>query len=103
MLYMHDVWVNWFEAEENGYNVCYFHEWRKDDTIEMLDQIPLLYITDQLFNDIENNIQELPEKMLTSIYKQAFIRQGVSKLPLEYAAVVTNGKEIICFDTGSYQ
>ena len=24
MLYLHDVWVNWFEGEENGYNVCHF-------------------------------------------------------------------------------
>lgn len=24
MLYLHDVWVNWFEGEENGYSVCYF-------------------------------------------------------------------------------
>ncbi|HEX6923002.1 MAG TPA: DUF3603 domain-containing protein, partial [Bacillales bacterium] len=31
MQYLGDVWVNWFEGEENGYNVCDFHEWRKDD------------------------------------------------------------------------
>jgi hypothetical protein len=34
MLFLHDVWVNWFEGEENGYNVCHFHEWRKDDSVE---------------------------------------------------------------------
>lgn len=34
MLFLHDVWVNWFEGEENGYNVCHFHEWRKEDTVE---------------------------------------------------------------------
>ncbi|MCT4572190.1 DUF3603 domain-containing protein, partial [Bacillus thuringiensis] len=44
MLYLHDVWVNWFEGEENGYNVCHFYEWRKDDTIELLDQVPLLKV-----------------------------------------------------------
>lgn len=42
MLFLHDVWVNWFEGEENGYNVCHFHEWRKEDTVELLDQVPLL-------------------------------------------------------------
>ena len=35
MLFLHDVWVNWFEGEENGYNVCHFHEWRKEDTVEL--------------------------------------------------------------------
>ena len=45
MLYLHDVWVNWFEGEENGYNVCHFHEWRRgEDVIELLDQVPLLLI-----------------------------------------------------------
>lgn len=37
MLYFYDVWVNWFEGEENGYNVCYFYEWRKDDCVELFD------------------------------------------------------------------
>lgn len=41
MLFLHDVWVNWFEGEENGYNVCHFHEWRKEDTVELLDQTPV--------------------------------------------------------------
>ena len=49
MMYLHDVWVNWFEGEENGYNVCYFHEWRKDDSVELLDQVPLLKIDPVLY------------------------------------------------------
>ena len=54
MLYLHDVWVNWFEGEENGYNVCHFYEWRKDDTIELLDQVPLLKVDSTLYHYIEN-------------------------------------------------
>ena len=74
MLYLHDVWVNWFEGEENGYNVCYFHEWRKDDGVELLDQVPLLKIDTVLFNYIENDLAELPQKLLDNIYQKAFLR-----------------------------
>ena len=102
MLYLHDAWVNWFEGEENGYNVCPFHEWRKSDSIELLDQVPLLYISSELFEYIENDIRELPKDLLDSIYKRATIRKGQKRTVLEYAAVVTDGAEILAFDTAGY-
>lgn len=76
MLYMHDVWVNWFEGEENGYNVSHYHEWRKNDGIELLDQVPLLYITEDLYNYIENDMFDLPERLLNKICNRAYIRKG---------------------------
>lgn len=103
MLYLHDVWVNWFEGEENGYNVCYFHEWRKDDGIELLDQVPLLYITSGLYNYIENDMHDLPKALLDTIYKRTYIRKGHERNVVEYAAIVTDGQEIIAFDTNGYQ
>jgi len=103
MLYLHDVWVNWFEGEENGYNVCYFHEWRKEDRIELLDQIPLLYITKDLYNYIANDMHDLPEQLLSKIYKRAYLRKGQLKNPLDYAAVVTDGQDILIFDTVGYE
>ncbi|MFD2759837.1 YjbA family protein [Lentibacillus juripiscarius] len=103
MLYLHDVWVNWFEGEENGYSVCYFHEWRKNDGIELLDQVPLLYISEALFDYIENDLHDLPDDMMNKIYKRAYMRKGQERSPLEYAAVLTDGKDIIAIDTIGYQ
>lgn len=103
MLYLHDVWVNWFEGEENGYNVCYFHEWRKQDGIELLDQVPLLYITDDLYDYIENDMHELPKLMLDAVYKRAYVRKGQERTGLEYACVVTDGRDIMAIDTIGYQ
>ncbi|HLR61722.1 MAG TPA: YjbA family protein [Lentibacillus sp.] len=103
MLYLHDVWVNWFEGEENGYSVCYFHEWRKNDGIELLDQVPLLYITEDLFDYIENDMHDLPEDMMDKIYKRAYMRKGQERHCLDFAAVVTDGNDIIAFDTIGYQ
>ncbi|WP_163972177.1 YjbA family protein [Oceanobacillus halotolerans] len=103
MLYLHDVWVNWFEGEENGYNVCYFHEWRKEDKIELLDQVPLLYITEPLFNYIENDMHDLPDELLDTIFKRAYIRKGQKRTVLEYACVVTDGNDIVAIDTIGYR
>jgi len=102
MLYLHDVWVNWFEGEENAYNVCYFHEWRKEDKIELLDQVPLVYITKDLYNHIENNMQDVPKSLMELIYKRAYVRKGQTRDVIEYAAIVTDGNEIVVFDTIGY-
>lgn len=102
MLYLHDVWVNWFEGEENGYNVCHFHEWRKDDGVELLDQVPILKIDPILFNYIENDLSELPQQLLDDIYQKAFLRKNHERIQLEYCFVATDGKEIIVVDTIGY-
>lgn len=102
MLYLHDVWVNWFESEENGYQVARYHEWRKEDKIQLLDQTPLLYIKDDLFQYIENDLQEIPANLLDAIYKRSYARKGHSRSVIEYACVITNGLEILAFDTLGY-
>lgn len=102
MLYLHDVWVNWFEGEENGYNVCHFHEWRKDDTVELLDQVPLLKIDSRLFSYIENDLLEIPQQLLNDIYQKAYIRKNHERIQLEYCFVATDGNGILAVDTLGY-
>lgn len=103
MEYLHDVWVNWFEGEENGYGVSYFHEWRKTDRIELLDQVPLLYITEELYDYIENDMQDLPKRLLDKIHKRAYILKGQVRTVLDYTCIVTSGNGIIALDTIGYQ
>ncbi|MFE8696370.1 YjbA family protein [Cytobacillus sp. FJAT-53684] len=102
MLYLHDVWVNWFEGEENGYNVCHFHEWRKDDGVELLDQVPLIKIDPILFNYIENDLSELPQQLLDDIYQKAYLRKNHERVQLEYCFVVSDGVGILAVDTIGY-
>jgi hypothetical protein len=102
MLYLHDVWVNWFEGEENGYNVCHFHEWRKDDGVELLDQVPLIKIQPVLFNYIENDLSDLPQQLLDDIYQKAFLRKNHERVQLDYCFVVSDGVGIIAVDTIGY-
>ena len=93
MMYLHDVWVNWFEGEENGYNVCYFHEWRKDDSVELLDQVPLLKIDPVLYSYIENDLSELPQQLLEDIYQKAFYEKIMSAVNWIIALLYQMGKE----------
>ncbi|MDR4945918.1 YjbA family protein [Neobacillus cucumis] len=102
MLYLHDVWVNWFEGEENGYNVCHFHEWRKDDGVELLDQVPLVKVEPLLFGYIENDLAELPQQLLDDIYQKAYLRKNHERIQLDYCFVVTDGTGILAVDTIGY-
>lgn len=102
MLYLHDIWVNWFEGEENGYNVCHFHEWRKDDSVELLDQVPLLKVDSLLFDYIENDLMELPQQLLGDIFQKAYVRKNHERIQLDYCFVVTDGQGILAVDTIGY-
>ncbi|MEH7117410.1 YjbA family protein [Neobacillus vireti] len=102
MLYLHDVWVNWFEGEENGYNVCHFHEWRKDDGVELLDQVPLVKVETLLFDYIENDLSELPQQLLDDIFQKAYLRKNHERVQLDYCFVVTDGTGILAVDTIGY-
>ncbi|RLQ97195.1 YjbA family protein [Falsibacillus albus] len=102
MLYLHDVWVNWFEGEENGYNICHFHEWRKEDVIELLDQVPLIKVDSVLFHYIENDLAELPKELLDEVYHKAYLRKNHERIQLEYCFVATDGTGIIVVDTIGY-
>lgn len=102
MMYLHDVWVNWFEGEENGYNVCSFHEWRKDDSVELLDQVPLIKIDSALYNYIENDMAELPQQLLDEIYQKAFLRKNHERRQLDYCFVISDGVGILAIDTIGY-
>ncbi|MDQ0215668.1 hypothetical protein J2S13_002086 [Oikeobacillus pervagus] len=102
MLYLHDVWVNWFEGEENGYNVCHFHEWRKEDVIELLDQVPVIKVDKVLYHYIENDIAELPRQLLNDVYQKAYSRKNHERIQQDYCFVVTDGIGILAVDTMGY-
>lgn len=103
MIYLYDVWVNWVEDEECGYNVFAFHEWRNSDKIEILEQVPVLYISEALFESIENGLHDLPESLLTKIYRKSYIRTGHKREVLTYVGIVSDGRGILAFDTKGYQ
>lgn len=102
MFFMHDVWVNWCEGEENGYNIHSFYEWRKSDTIELLEKVPLLHVTSELYSYIENQLYDLPTPLLEDVHKKAILRKNHERIALEYAFIVTDGERVLAVDTIGY-
>jgi hypothetical protein len=102
MLYLHDVWVNWFEGEENGYNVCHFHEWRKEDRVELLDQVPLIKVETTLFHYIENDLMEIPGQLMNDVFHKAYLRKNHERIQLDYCFIITDGTGILAVDTIGY-
>lgn len=102
MKYLYDVWVNWFEGEEEGYNVCEYHEWRSNDRIDILEQVPYIYITENFYHYIENSLHELPDCFLEDIYKRTYTRKGASRKVLEYACIITDGRKVMAINTLGY-
>ncbi|TWI53311.1 YjbA family protein [Halalkalibacter nanhaiisediminis] len=103
MVYIRDVWVNWFEGEENGYNVCDFHEWRSDDRIEVLDQAILIFVSSNLFDYIENDLSDLPEDLLAEVHQQSYLRKNMSRIQLDYCFIASDASRIIAIDTMGYK
>ncbi|ADC48467.1 hypothetical protein BpOF4_02000 [Alkalihalophilus pseudofirmus OF4] len=103
MVHIRDVWVNWFEGEENGYNVCDFFEWRSDDRIEVLDQAILIKVSQELYDYIENHLSDLPEDLLEAVHQQSYLRKNMSRIQLDYCFIATDGAGIIAVDTMGYK
>ncbi len=103
MVQLKDVWVNWFEGEENGYNVCDFCEWRSADRIEVLDKVSVVKVTSELFDYIENQLADIPELLLQDVYQQSYLRKNMSRIQLDYCFVATDGIGILAVDTVGYK
>lgn len=103
LVHIRDVWINWFEGEENGYNVCDFYEWRTDDRIEVLDQAIVVKVSRQLYSYIENNLADLPEQLLEDVHRKSYLRKNMSRIQLDYCFIATDGERIIAVDTIGYK
>ncbi|AIW03373.1 hypothetical protein CPT_Mater216 [Bacillus phage Mater] len=99
MLIMHDVWANFVDGYSEGHGVPEFHEWYKTDDVTLLDQVPLLLITEELYDYIENDYNDLPPEMLKHIHNRTAKRKNHELEKIEYAAIVTDGKRLILFET----
>jgi hypothetical protein len=98
-----DIWVNWFEGEENGFNVCEFHEWRKHDFIELLDQVPFIRVEKPFVSYIENHLLDLPEEFLKMVRNKSMISKNNQREIIEYCFIVTDGSTCLAADTLGYR
>jgi len=97
--YLHDVWVNWFEDEKDGSAVYHYHEWNKSDSFEVLEQVPVLSVSETLYSYIENELAPLPNDLIEMVEQETFIRKGYRRVRIDYVAILSDGRDIIAFHT----
>lgn len=98
MLYAHDIWVSWHRNCLNRLDVPRFDEWRDtEDVFELIDQIPLLYVTADLYEAIVDEEKELPKSLLSAIQDRTKVKVDYVQQSIKFAAVVTDGEEVMTF------
>lgn len=102
MLYVYDVWVNWTEVEECEFKIPHFHEWRKSDVVEIMDQIPLIVTTEKVYEYITNGLNSLPHELLDLVFYKAHKRYNNRKKALEYAFIVSDGVRAMAINTQGF-
>ncbi|MFD2705072.1 DUF3603 family protein [Salibacterium lacus] len=98
-----DVWINWFEGEENGYNVCPFHEWNAEDRIEVLDQAEIVKVSERLYDYVENRLEDIPERLLHEVFQKSTLRKKMTRITLDYCFVMFDGGRVLAVDTLGYK
>jgi len=97
--YLNQVEVNWTVNEKNGYNVPHFVEWMEDEKLILYTVLPVVKVTNELFNHIENTLEHIPEELLKDIEDKAKVKTGYFSSTEKYAFVITNGNVALAVST----
>ncbi|WP_025909300.1 DUF3603 family protein [Priestia flexa] len=98
MNYESDVWVKWESGKVNGNDVSEFHEWQKEDKVELIKQIPLIRVTTEFMDYVEYGLNRLPEDLLVSTENEAEVNNGKK---IKNAFIISNGERILAVHTNN--
>jgi hypothetical protein len=98
---LRDVWVNWVDGNSRAHEVPQFHEWNKEEKVDLMDEIPLVVVEPELFTLLEDSCVEIPKELLQEVHRKAIRRNPETKRQnkVAYAFVVTDGARIVAIDT----
>jgi len=99
LYYIHDVWVNWVDGTSKGYEIPEYHEWRKDDIVELYDQLPVAKVTKDFFNFLENDYGVIPHTLLDEVHLRAAKREDRKRIKVEHAFVISDGENVLAINT----
>jgi hypothetical protein len=98
-MYVYDVWVNFVDGMCKGFSIPEFHEWGKKDEVELMVQLPIVYTTAEVYENIENGFDPLPEEMLREIYRRSARAANNEEVRVDYAMALTDGERFLVVDT----
>jgi hypothetical protein len=93
MQFIHDAWVN-LVSEDNHYGVPDFHEWRKEENIELVDQTPVFKVDKNTFDYIAFGRSELVE-FANKVKGKTFFRKNHERVETDYCFVACDGERVL--------
>jgi hypothetical protein len=98
---IHDVQFNWVDGGSRRHEIPEYHEWKKGDTLELYDSVPVVKVEPALFNALEDGYEEIPKELLEFVHKVArrINPETHRKNQVEYCFVATDGKNVIAINT----
>lgn len=99
MKLLHDIWVSWTRSAANFHSIPEFHEWKRDDKITLLDNIPAIKVNPNTFDGIENSLQNLPKSLLDSAKGRAVQRIDSERIKIDTAFLITDGQNTLAVHT----
>ncbi|WP_310877005.1 DUF3603 family protein [Priestia megaterium] len=97
--YIANVDINWVMNESNGYNVPEFHEWMKEEEHTRYSSLPIVKVTKELFDHIENTLEYVPEQLLKDIENKAEYFLNYQRKIEQYAFIITTGANTLAVGT----
>lgn len=89
---LYDAWVNWSDGMLKAHGIPEYHEWKKeDDNVELLNAIPIVKVTSELFYHILDNFTKVPGPLLKEVYRKASRARSNTKETIDHAFVMTDG------------
>ena len=88
MKYIYDILLNFNETR-----IYDFYEWSPDDDIEYFKKIPLIRVNEETYKSLTIGCTTEDRIFLESIYNTTEIYHNKTVRRLDYASIVTNGKE----------
>src|SRR5699024_3721731 len=92
MMYMYNVWVNWWPHHDLEPSILEYYEWKKTDRIEKLERVPVVYVSKQLLSYLSQYDAIMPKKIAKTIYNRTFVMKDNQRIVYPYACIVSNKK-----------
>lgn len=93
MLFLHDAWVN-AVTEDNWYIVPEYHEWAKEDNVELVDQTPVIKVDKDTFNYLAFGFNESKE-LANEVEGRTFYRKNSDRIKTDYCSIITDGNRVL--------
>lgn len=90
MKYIYDILLNYSDMR-----IFDFYEWYTDDDIEYFKKVPLIKVSDDVYGKIFLGSKLEDTTFLDTIYCVTEIYQNKSVKHVDYACILTNGKEAV--------